>query len=67
VVASFIGGLGGRDITDEEFYEIAAVTRQAAEAGAAPPPRLLYTETELREFRKLQAIAAAGPPAPEAP
>ena len=22
-----------------------------------PPPRLLYTETELREVRKLQAIA----------
>ena len=26
-------------------------------AGEIPPPRLLYTETELREMRKLQAIA----------
>ncbi len=56
---SFIGGLGGRDITPEEFYEMAAVTRQAAADGAAPPPRLLYTDDELREVRKLQAIAHA--------
>jgi pyruvate ferredoxin oxidoreductase alpha subunit len=57
VLVSFIGGLGGRDISPEEFYEMAAVTRQAAAAGVAPPPRLLYTEDELREVRKLQAIA----------
>jgi pyruvate ferredoxin oxidoreductase alpha subunit len=57
VLTSFIGGLGGRDISPEEFYEMAAVTRQAAQTGQAPPPRLLYTETELREIRKLQAIA----------
>lgn len=55
---SFIGGLGGRDISPEEFYEMAAVTRQAAEEVKTPPPRLLYTARELREMRKLQAIAA---------
>ena len=55
---SFIGGLGGRDISLEEFYEIAAVTRQAVETGQTPPPRLLYTEQELREMRKLQAVAS---------
>jgi len=59
VLLSFIGGLGGRDITPEEFYEIAAVTRQAAEDGVAPPPRLLYTRDEVREVTKLQAIAHA--------
>jgi pyruvate ferredoxin oxidoreductase alpha subunit len=59
VLLSFIGGLGGRDITPEEFYEIAAVTRQAAEDGVIPPPRLLYTREEYREVRKLQAIAHA--------
>lgn len=59
VLTSFIGGLGGRDITLEEFYEMAAVTREAAATGTAPPPRLLYTEEELREVRKLQAIAQA--------
>ncbi len=57
VVASFIGGLGGRDIRAEEFYEIAKVVRAAVVTGVTPPPRMLYTEDELREVRKLQAIA----------
>ena len=54
---SFIGGLGGRDISIEEFFEIAKVARRAAETGDVPAPQLLYTETELREVRKLQAVA----------
>lgn len=58
IVASFIGGLGGRDISAEEFYEIARVLREAVASGRTPEPRLLYTETELRQVRKLQAIAA---------
>lgn len=57
VLTSFIGGLGGRDISPEEFYEIAEVTKRAADEGKAPPTRLLYTESELKEVRKLQAIA----------
>ncbi len=57
VLVSFIGGLGGRDIALEELFEMAKVTRQAAEDGQAPAPRLLFTEDELREIRKLQAIA----------
>ena len=57
IVASFIGGLGGRDISAEEFYEITATLKQAIASGETPPPRLLYTETELRQVRKLQAIA----------
>jgi len=59
VLASFIGGLGGRDIGAEEFYEMIAVTRAAHEQGQTPEPRLLYTADELREMRKLQAIAHA--------
>jgi pyruvate ferredoxin oxidoreductase alpha subunit len=57
VLVSFIGGLGGRDIALEELFEMAKVTRQAVEEGQAPAPRLLFTEDELRELRKLQAIA----------
>jgi pyruvate ferredoxin oxidoreductase alpha subunit len=57
VLASFTGGLGGRDIPPEEFFEIARVLRNAGRHGEAPPPRLLYTEDELRQTRKLQAIA----------
>jgi pyruvate ferredoxin oxidoreductase alpha subunit len=54
----FIGALGGRDIRADEFYEMVKVAEQAIGAGAAPPARLLYTASELREMRKLQAIAA---------
>ena len=57
VLASFIGGLGGRDISAEEFYEIANILQQAAKDKQTPPPQLLYNEAELREVRKLQAIA----------
>ncbi len=56
-LVSFIGGLGGRDISSEEFFEMAAVTRRAVDEGVTPAPRLLYNETELREIRKLQAVA----------
>jgi pyruvate ferredoxin oxidoreductase alpha subunit len=59
VLVSFVGGLGGRNIAPEEFFEMAAVTENAAEKGVAPAPRLLYTDEELREVRKLQGIALA--------
>ena len=58
ILVSFIGGLGGRDISAEEFYQMAEVLKQAVTDGIAPEPRLLYTENELREVRKLQDIAA---------
>lgn len=57
VLASFIGGLGGRDIPAAEFYEIAKVTKKAADEGVQPEARLLFREEELREVRKLHAIA----------
>jgi pyruvate ferredoxin oxidoreductase alpha subunit len=59
VLLSFVGGLGGRELSPEEFYEMAKLARAAADAGVAPAPRLLFTDKELREVRKLQAIAAA--------
>jgi pyruvate ferredoxin oxidoreductase alpha subunit len=57
VIASFIGGLGGRDISAEEFYEIAYTTLRAAESGQVPAPRLLFTGEELAEVRRMQEIA----------
>ena len=57
IIASFIGGLGGRDISAEEFYEIANSTLLAAAQGQAPPPRLLFTRTELADVRGMQEIA----------
>jgi len=59
VLLSYIGGLGGRDIGPDELFAIAEETRRAAEQGQAPAPRLLYTETELKELRKLQTLAGA--------
>jgi pyruvate ferredoxin oxidoreductase alpha subunit len=57
ILASFIGGLGGRDISQEEFFRIAEILVEAGESGITPPPRLLYTETEFAELKKLRAIA----------
>jgi pyruvate ferredoxin oxidoreductase alpha subunit len=36
---------------------MAQAARAALKDGVPPPPRLLYTAGELREVRKLQAIA----------
>jgi pyruvate ferredoxin oxidoreductase alpha subunit len=59
ILASYIGGLGGRDISQQEFFAIADELLQAYERGEPPPARMLYTEAELTEIRKLQAIAQA--------
>lgn len=59
ILASYIGGLGGRDISQQEFFAIADELLVAHESGETPYPRMLYTETELTEIRKLQAIAQA--------
>lgn len=58
VLMSVIGGLGGRDIVFSEYSALADEAFEAVKTGTTPPPRLLYTDTELREIRKLQAIAA---------
>jgi pyruvate ferredoxin oxidoreductase alpha subunit len=57
ILASVVAGLGGRDIAPEEFFELARDLAAAAASGVTPPPRLLFTVDELRETRKLQAIA----------
>ena len=57
VLVSFIAGLGGRDISAEDFYEMTSVAATAGRTGVVPEPRLIYTGAELREVRKLQAIA----------
>ena len=42
---------------DQALAVTQKLIRQAVASGEVPPPRLLYTEAELREVRKLQAIA----------
>ncbi len=58
LIASYIGGLGGRDIGPSEFDAMADELKSAAARGEAPKPRLLFTADELREVRKMQAVAA---------
>ncbi|MDH4319768.1 MAG: pyruvate synthase, partial [Desulfobulbaceae bacterium] len=61
ILASFIGGLGGRDISAEEFYAMAENLRQAVMSGETPPPVLLFTEEERIDIHKLQLIAGTRP------
>jgi len=57
VLVSFIGGLGGRDISEAEFFEMVKVTKKAIETGKTPPPRLLYTKEEIAQMEGLKSIA----------
>ena len=57
ILASFIGGLGGRDIPIQEFFKIVDTLEEATKTGITPEPRLLFTSQEMEEVRKLQAIA----------
>jgi pyruvate ferredoxin oxidoreductase alpha subunit len=59
LLASYIGGLGGRDIRQQEFFEMISELKQASDTGERLQPRLLYTKNELTEIRNLQAIAQA--------
>ena len=59
IVASFIGGLGGRDISQQEFFRMAEILADAVKTGRIPPPKLLYTEQEFKELKKLRIIAQA--------
>lgn len=57
MLISFIGGLGGRDISLGEFVNMAQVAQEAVRKGEAPEPRLLYTQEELAQMKGLQSIA----------
>ena len=57
LLTSFVGGLGGRDVSNAEIAALFDAAARAADAGQAPPPRLLFTGAELREVRKLQGVA----------
>jgi pyruvate ferredoxin oxidoreductase alpha subunit len=45
-ILSFIGALGGKDISSAEFDQIFEDMQAAAAVGTAPPPRLLYTSVD---------------------
>jgi len=56
-LCSFIGGLGGKNISEGEFRAIFEQTADAGVRGAGLGPVLLYTEGEQREMEQLQYLA----------
>lgn len=57
VILSFIGGLGGKDISAAEFQKILGDTIRASGSGVVPETQLLYTEGEWEQMRHLLEIA----------
>jgi pyruvate ferredoxin oxidoreductase alpha subunit len=57
-LCSFIGGLGGKNLSEGEFRAIFEQTAEAGVRGRGIGPVLLYTEAEHRELEQLQRIAA---------
>ena len=61
VILSFIGGLGGKDISVAEFQEILDTTITASDSGTIPETRLLYTEGEWKQMSHLLEMAGKFP------
>ncbi len=56
-LCSFIGGLGGQNLTEGEFQAIFEQTAAAGVAGTGRGPVLLYSAEEHREMTQLQMVA----------
>ena len=56
-LCSFIGGLGGKNISEGEFQSVFEQTAEAGRKGRGVGPVLLYTEAEHREIEQLQFLA----------
>jgi pyruvate ferredoxin oxidoreductase alpha subunit len=56
-ICSFVGGLGGKNISEGEFRAIFGQTAEAGMRGTSVGPLLLYTEAEHREMEQLQFLA----------
>ena len=54
---AYVGGLGGKEISEAEFQRVVEDLTQAAITGEAPPPRLLFTEAEARQVATLLRVA----------
>ncbi|WP_440951810.1 hypothetical protein [Methanococcoides sp. FTZ1] len=57
LMLSFIGGLGGKNISQDEFEFIFEKMINSADTGIVEPPNLLYTEKEWEGMTKLKEIA----------
>ncbi len=57
LLLSFIGGLGGKNISPVEFEFIFDTMINAEKTGVVPEPHLLYTEAEWKEMERVKKIA----------
>ena len=57
LLLSFIGGLGGKNISPGEFEFIFTEMIKVVKGEAVKPPQLLYTEEEWNEMARLKRIA----------
>lgn len=56
-LCSFVGGLGGKNLSEGEFRAIFEQTAEAGVRGKGIGPVLLYTEAEHREMQQMQYLA----------
>ena len=59
-VLSFIGGLGGKDISLFEFSFILDEMKKSVETGIVPETQLLYTEQDMKNINNFLNIAGKG-------
>lgn len=57
LLLSFVGGLGGKNISPTELEFIFNSMINAAKTGIVPEPQLLYTEAEWKEMERIKKIA----------
>ena len=57
LLLSFVGGLGGKNISPGEFEFVFDSMIKAVDTGKIPAPQLLYTETEWKEMENLKKTA----------
>lgn len=57
VILSFIGGLGGKDISHAEFNHIIEEMGKSMKTGVVPDTQLLYTKGDLKQINNMLNIA----------
>ena len=57
VLLSFIGGLGGKDISPAEFNYIIEMMKESIDTGVVPETQILYTENDMQQMNRLLKVA----------
>ncbi|MCP4253963.1 MAG: pyruvate synthase, partial [Candidatus Scalindua sp.] len=57
VLLSFIGGLGGKDISPVEFKHVIDMMKKSLDTGVVPETEILYTENDMQQMNKLLKVA----------